>query len=232
MTQTLRLHYAPDNASLCVRLALLELGLPFETALLDRQANAQNAPEYLAINPNGLIPALETPDGPIFETAAILLWLADRQPGTLCPAPTDPGRGNALKWLFWLSNTLHPALRLLFYPGFHIGPSGADQERLRTRTRERISDLLDILAAAPDAPWLDAEAPSIHACYLAPMLRWPAIYGGRTDWYDLGRWPRLLAFAQRFENRPAAIAAALAEGLGPCPFSAPVHPTPPEGSAT
>lgn len=232
MAAPLRLHYAPDNASLCVRLALLELDLPFETVLLDRRAGAQRSPTFLAINPNGLIPALETADGPIYETAAILLWLADRPPNRLCPPPAAPGRGDALKWLFWLSNTLHPALRLMFYPDVYIGASPVDQEQLRARTRERLTGLFDILSAAPDADWLDSDAPSIHGCYLAPMLRWPALYGGSPERYDLARWPRLLAFARRAESRPAAIAAARAEGLGPAPFSAPQCPNPPEGSAT
>ena len=82
-----------------------------------------------------------------------------------------------------------------------------------------------------DAGWLEAETPSAHACYFAPLLRWPALYGGADGWFDLHHWPRLLAFARRFEGRPAAIRAALAEGLGPLPFSAPTPCSPPEGSA-
>ena len=87
-----RLHYAPDNASLIVRLALEELGRPYETVLVDRRAKAQRSPAYLALNPAGRIPTLETPDGPISETGAILLWLADRH-GALAPAAGDPARG-------------------------------------------------------------------------------------------------------------------------------------------
>ena len=68
-----RLHYAPDNASLVIRLVLEELGQPYETLLVDRRAEAQNSPEYRALNPNGLIPVLETPDGPLFETAQFTL---------------------------------------------------------------------------------------------------------------------------------------------------------------
>ena len=60
MTKPLTLYYAPDNASLCVRLALLELGVPFETVLVDRAVQGQVAPEYLALNPNGVIPTLMT----------------------------------------------------------------------------------------------------------------------------------------------------------------------------
>ncbi len=51
--------------------------MPYRTVLVDRAAQAQKSPAYLALNPNGLIPVLETPHGPVFETAAILLWLAE-----------------------------------------------------------------------------------------------------------------------------------------------------------
>ncbi|RYG92363.1 glutathione S-transferase family protein [Loktanella sp. IMCC34160] len=226
MTMDLRLHYAPDNASLCVRLALEEARLPYRTVLVDRAARGQKHPSYLAINPNGLIPTLETPQGPIFETGAILLWISENSDG-LMPDPGTDGRAAALKWLFWLANTLHPAEHVLFYPDQYID---AHHEDLRARTRSRIGAALSLLDAAPDAPWLDVRA-SILGCYLAPMLRWAAIYGGATDWYDLGQWPRLKTFAEVFETRASVARVALAEGLGPTPFSNPILPNPPEGSA-
>lgn len=228
MTPPLRLHYAPDNASLCVRLALEELGLPYATLLVDRSARAQKSPAYLAMNPNGLIPVLETPLGPMFETGAILLWLADTH-GRLMPAPADPERAHAVQWLFWLANTLHPALRMLFYPDQYCD---ADPQGLRRATRTRLQAQYDLLEQAAHAGWLDRAAPSALGCYLGPMLRWSALYGGDTAWFDLSRWPRLHAFAKRAEARDATQRAAVAEGLGPTPFSAPHPCNPPEGSAT
>lgn len=227
MDHVLRLHYAPDNASLCVRIALEELGLPYETNLVDRRTSAQKSAPYLAMNPNGLIPVLETPDGPMFETAAILLWLADRQ-GALFPPPDSPHRAHALQWLFWLSNTFHTTLRMLFYPDQY---SDARTDLLRDKTRARLTAQLDLLETAPNAQWRDTDAATLHACYLGPMLRWCALYGGSTEWFTLGRWPALAALAIRTENRPAVLRAALAEGLGPTPFSNPSPCSPPEGSA-
>ena len=128
------LHYAPDNASLAVRLALEELGLPYRTALVDRARQAQEGAAYRAVTPTGLIPALETPDGVIFETGAILLWLADRH-GGLAPAPDAPERGDFLKWFFLTANTLHPDLRALFYPHRY---AGADKAGHRALTEDRI----------------------------------------------------------------------------------------------
>jgi glutathione S-transferase len=223
----MRLHYAPDNASLCVRLALEELGVPYETALVDRAARAHKSDPFLALNPNGLIPVLETPQGPIFETAAIILWLADTS-GRLMPAIDALERAHAVQWLFWISNTLHPTQRMLFYPGQYFD---GDIEALRAPTRARMIRHLDLLNAAKNADWLESDAATAQGCYLGPMLRWCAIYGGSPDWFDLARWPRLLAFAKRVETRAAAVHVAEAEGLGPTPFSAPSPCNPLEGSA-
>ena len=228
---TYRLHYAPDNASLCVRLALLRLGRPFQTALVDRRTRQQDSAAFRALNPRGLIPALETPDGPLFETAAILLWLADRHGQGLAPAPGDPDRGRVLAWLFWLSNTLHPALRVLFYPAQHVA---GDPGPLLAQTRARVASMLDMLDREAQAlrPWLGADRASLLDCYLCPMLRWLALYPvGGTEWFSLARWPNLLRVAQAMDGRPEAAVAIAAEGLGPSPFSAPGYPNPPEGSA-
>ncbi len=222
------LHYAPDNASLIIRLALEELHVPYRTVLVDRAAQAQRAPDYLRLNPNGLIPVLETPDGPIFETAAILLWLNDVH-GGLGAAPEDGGRGALLKWLFFLSNTVHPALRMLFYADTYIGDDPAHQTQLRavqTATLQRHFALLNAHIKPRDAP-------SMLELYLAPMLRWCALYPAGYDrsWFQLDQYSALYHMAARLEMRHSTFVAQAAEGLGPMPFTAPQAPNPPEGTA-
>lgn len=235
MTQIYRLHYAPDNASLVIRLALEELGLPYETALVDRRSSAQDSAAYRAINPNGLIPALETPDGAIFETAAILLWLADRH-GGLAPAPDSPERAAFLKWLFFASNTLHADLRICFYPKKYIGADSTDQATLskviKQRLKVHLGHLNDLAATTPS--WFGASQPSVLDFYLACMMRWMALYPAQSDrsWFHLSHYPHLGALLQRLETRPAVLAAQTAEGLGPRPFTQPHLANPPEGSAT
>jgi glutathione S-transferase len=224
MPAELILYYAPDNASLCVRLLLDAMGTSYRTILVNRAANGQQSDAYLQLNPNGLIPTLETPQGPIYETAAILLWLADRVPGSAFPSPTDAQRGDALARLFWLSNTLHPALRMLFYPEKYMA---SDPDALRAYTRVHLSKLYTQL----DAGWTD-ETDLVSQCYLAPMLRWSALYGEDTSWFDLSKWENLLGFAQTFDDTPQAHQARRAEGLGQTAFSVPSLPNPPEGSAT
>ncbi len=233
MTDRFCLHYAPDNASVVIRLALEELGLSYDTALVDRSRRGQNSAAYRALNPNGLIPVLETPDGPMFETAAILLWLADTQ-GRLAPAPQDPDRAGFLKWLFFASNTVHADLRMLFYPEKYIGPDADMQSALRQQLTARLVNHLDSLNAAAGMGWLGADQPSILDFYIACLLRWMALYPADYDrsWFALPRYPALHAICERLENRASTHAAIIAEGLGSRPFTAPVYANPPEGSAT
>lgn len=234
MTHRYRLHYAPDNASLIIRLALEELHLPYRAVLVDRKAQAQRSAPYLALNPHGRIPVLETPDGAIFETGAILLWLADRH-GGLCPAPDHPDRGDALKWLFFLSNTLHAELRMLFYPEIYIGPDPAHHAALRDGLRVSLAAHLARLEAVAGAghAWLNGDTPTVLDLYLAACLRWIALYPrDRAGWWDRDAAPHLARLCARIEARPASRACAMAEGLGEHPFTLPDYPIPPEGSAT
>lgn len=227
------LHYAPDNASLIVRLALDELALPYRTALVDRRSRAQDSAAYRALNPAGLIPALETPDGPMFETAAILLWLTERH-GGLAPPPGSRERADFLKWLFFTSNTLHADMRLLFYPERHAGaPECIAAFAVTTRARIALHLRLIEDMAATRPVWFRPEMPSVLTYYLACLLRWLALYpAATTGWFDLSAHPALHAIAAAMQTRPAAVQAALAEGLGAAIFTQPTYPNPPEGSAT
>lgn len=233
MTTAYRLHYAPDNASLIIRLTLEEMGLPYQAVLVDRDSRAQKSPPYLALNPHGRIPVLETPDGAIFETGAILLWLADRH-GAMLPAPDHPDRGNALKWLFFMSNTLHAELRMLFYPDLYIGPDPAHHAALRAGLRASLTThlaQLDAVAGQGHA-WLNGAAPSVLDAYLVACLRWITLYPRDTaGWWNRDTAPHLRMLCARIEARPASARCAHAEGLGERPFTAPDYPTPAEESA-
>ena len=234
------LHYAPDNASLIVRLVLEEMGQPYRTVLVDRSAAEQRGKTYRALNPTALIPTLETPEGPIFETAAIILWLSERHQ-MMAPAPGSAARAPFLKHLFFVSNTLHASLRLMFYPDQYVGADESAQRILRAHVqRHGVSEmtlpnalgLMDRYYRA-ELPISAQRNPSVLDYYIAAAVRWCGIYpASATDWFNLGDYPALAALLQWLEGRPAVQAAAKAEGLGDRPFTAPKPPCPPEGSPT
>ena len=218
---TLTLHHAPDFASTIVRFALEELELPHTLALADIDSGALASVEYRRVNPVGLIPALETDHGPMFETAAILLWLVD-QTGRLGPGPNDPDRGVFLSWLFFTSNALHQAALAMFYP--HRPAGEANSDAARAVAQEQIVarlQLVESLIATQRPRWLSADHPGVLGYYIGVLVRWlillpPAPYGIRLD-----DFPQLKAVLATHEARPAALRVAASDGLGPTPFTNP-----------
>jgi glutathione S-transferase len=221
------LHYAPDNASLIVRLVLDGAGIPYRTALVDRRTRQQDGPAYRALNPTGLIPTLETRHGPLSETGAILLWLADTH--RLAPAPDQADRPAFLKWLFFLSNTAHADLRMIFYP-HQYAPSEALAAHHEIISARMLRHFALIEGAATRHPRLFAAASPLGV-YAVTLTRWSALYPpGGPRWFDLAAFPTLLALARAQEARVETPVIARAEGLGPHPFTRPEPPNPPEGS--
>ena len=79
----IQLHYYPSTASMVPHILLEELGVPYQRVLVDRALDAHKSPQYLRLNPNGLIPVLTQDAAPgeagdslvLYETAAIALHL-------------------------------------------------------------------------------------------------------------------------------------------------------------
>jgi len=154
---------SPDGASLPVRIALEAMALPYERRPVDRAIAENLKPAYLALNPQGLIPVLLDGDTPIFETGAILLHLAEAagRHGPAGPAMGAPGlRPRLLKWLFYLSNTVHADFRVGVRPDRYV-PDGMT-DALREGVAARLEGHLDLIEAQlPERGGLVAATPGI-----------------------------------------------------------------------
>ena len=157
----LRLHYFPGNASLIPHIVLEEIGAPFELAYVDRAQAAHSGADYLALNPNGLIPVLVDGRGSgaplvLYETAAVCLHLADTHPAAgLLPALATAERAHAYKWLAWLTNTLQAALILYFYPE-RWADDAAGTAVVKAHAEAKIGAMLDQIdaeLARQRGPW-------------------------------------------------------------------------------
>ena len=217
------LHMTPDSAATILRLALRLTGASFTELPIDRDGGELDTPEYRAMQPLGKIPAMQTPDGPMFETAAILLYLADRHPG-LAPAPDSPQRAAFLKWFFFTSTNLHPTLLQVFYPDRVAGEAHATI--VKTLAVQRLRDYLTLLdkMVARDAPdWLSAK-PSALSYYVAVLIRWLAGFGPGTIGYIRSEeYPALHAILLALETTPPALEVAEIEHLGPTIFTNPSY---------
>jgi glutathione S-transferase len=217
------LHYFPDTASLALRILLAELGVPHECRMIDRASGALDSPAYRAMHPLGKIPAMETPDGPMFETAAMMLYLCDRH-HAFAPAPDAPERAAFLKWLFFTSTNIHPTLLQLFYPERTAGPACADAVAQHADALMRqLLTTFETMLATEKPKWLAPETPSMLSIYLGMLLHWLGqIPAGSPGHFDAKAYPRLHAMLRALDARPHVQTIAADENLGTTPFSNPI----------
>ncbi|HXI87046.1 MAG TPA: glutathione S-transferase family protein [Parvularculaceae bacterium] len=140
-----RLYYAPGSASFAIHWMLIELGVPFELVKIDLEAKEHKKPEYLKLNPAGVVPTLIVDGKPQAETAALLLLLAERHAeAKLFYPPGDALRGEFLETMFYFANTLQPAYRLWYYPEEGAGSGNVEATMALARGRlEAAWDRLD-----------------------------------------------------------------------------------------
>jgi len=132
----LQLYSLPTPNGVKVSIMLEEIGLPYEPHTINIGANETWIPEYLALNPNGKIPAIIDPDGPggkplgLWESGAILIYLAEKTGKLLS---TDPvARIETIQWVFFQMAAVGPMFGQV---GFFHKFAGKDYEDKRPRDR-------------------------------------------------------------------------------------------------
>lgn len=103
----LKFYYNAAPNPLKVALFLEESGLPYEGVPVDTKRGQQHEPDFLAINPNAKVPAIVDGDVVVFDSNAILLYLAEKT-GTFLPQDTPAARGALLSWLMFIASGVGP----------------------------------------------------------------------------------------------------------------------------
>lgn len=193
------LYYSPGTASMVVHLALLELDAPHALRLIDFDSRAQKDPDYLRLNPNGVVPTLIVDGEPVYECAALLLLLGERHADKgLAPMPGSEQRGEYLQWVLHLANTVQPAFRQWFYPA-DFGPE--DQaDAMREFARRRIEATWDRIDAhlAAHGPFMLGSQFSLLDLYATMLMRWSRNMPKSAD-----QWSALSNLAQHVKSRPS-----------------------------
>ena len=215
--KNITLHYAPDNASLIIRIILEELNLPYTAVLVDRTRDEQNSQSYLALNPTGLIPTCIIDDETITETAAIAVTICERSHSSMVLSPDHPQRCQFLRWLFFMANTIHSDLRQVFYADKFIGRDVNQQTAFRQRTRVRLAENLTILEGqykSAGTAYLFGSEPCVIDVYLALSLRWLQLYPTEErGTFTLAGYPSIRTMLSVLQLRPAVVSACAAEGI-------------------
>ncbi len=198
----LKLHYAPRTISIAVAMILEETGTPYEGIRVDFASGEQSKDTYRQINPKSRVPALETPQGILTETPAIVEYVAPDL------VPDDPYAAAKMRELMsYLNATMHPhhahAIR---------GERWADQQSSFDDMKRKVPQRMAECAAhleeyLPSLPFAVGKFEVLSDAYLYVVLTWL-----KGDGVDIAHYPRLTAF-QHEMNTHASVQAVYEKGM-------------------
>lgn len=196
--------YWRSGAAYRTRIALALKGIDYQQQGHDLRTGAQKDPAYVALNPQGMVPALEVDGAVLTQSPAILEWLEETHP-TPALLPADAiGRAQARAMAALIGCDIHPLNNL------RVGKAlretfGADQAAVDAWAARWIIpgfEALEALVARHGVGWCHGDAPTLADCYLIPQ-----IYSAGRFNVPLDAFPRLQAIDEKAAEHPAFVAA-------------------------
>lgn len=201
----LKLYYSPGACAMASHIALEESGADYEVVAINLGKGEQKTPEYLAINPAGVTPALVVDRGVITQNGAIFTYLAQSFPDRhLAPVGDifEMARFNAFNG--FLGSSVHPALgKVLFSRPPLEGEARTEAVDLALGKLQLVEDSL------LEGPWVFGDAFTLADGYLMVFERWAR----QAGLLDTGRFPGLNAHLDLTQARAAVGRVLAAEGL-------------------
>jgi len=205
----IQLYSLPTPNGVKVSIMLEETGLPYEPHLVRFDSNDQLSPEFLAVNPNNKIPAILDPNGPggkplpLFESGAILLYLADKAQRFM---PQDAaGRYETIQWLMFQMAGVGPMFGQV---GFFHKFAGKDYEDKRPRDRyvgeaKRLLGVLDRHLAGRS--WMMGETYTIADIAIFPWVNVLNTFYGAGELVGMKDFTQVNRVLEVFLARPAVV---------------------------
>src|SRR5690606_13771335 len=197
----------PTPNGVKVSIMLEEIGLPYEAHRVNFETNDQQSDEFLSLNPNNKIPAIIDPDGPggqslpLFESGAILLYLAEKT-GMLLP--TEPARRyETIQWLMFQMGGVGPMFGQL---GIFRKFAGKEYEDKRPRDRyaKESSRLLGVLDTRLEGrQWIMGDDYTIADIATFPWVRNLVGFYEAGELVGIQNYPHVTRALQAFVARPA-----------------------------
>jgi glutathione S-transferase len=196
---SLTFYYSPQSSASPVHFVLEELGVPYEKVKIDLRAGDQKKPEFLKLNPNGCVPLLVHDGVPIFESAAIQLYLGE-QFGVEKGLYPKPGveRGEVMKWVIWINATFGEAMSRF---GRNMGPWAPEDERNAKAGTVAKSDVEKHLQTLEEAlkgkQYLVGNKLTIADMHVGSWMDYVSMMK-----FDLKAYPNISAWVARVTERP------------------------------
>ena len=203
----IQFHSLPTPNGVKVSIMLEETGLAYEAHRVDFGTDDRQTPEFRSLNPNGKIPAIIDPDGPggrplpLFESGAILLYLADKSRRFV---PGDAaGRYEAVQWVMFQMGGIGPMFGQI---GFFHKFAGRDyeDERPRYRYAAEAKRLLGVLEQRLSGrAWVMGDDCTIADISMFPWVRNPVGFYEAADLVGFRDFPNVARALDAFVARPA-----------------------------
>jgi maleylpyruvate isomerase len=200
--------YWRSGAAYRVRIALALKGLSYQQQGHDLRTGAQKDPAYVALNPQGMVPALEVTSesggAVITQSPAILEWLEEAHPTPALLPSGGVDRAHVRAMAALIGCDIHPLNNLRVGKALREG-FGADQAAVDAWAARWIVpgfEALEALVARHGAGWCFGDAPTLADCYLIPQ-----IYSAGRFNVPMDAFPRLLAIDEAAKAHPAFVAA-------------------------
>ncbi len=198
MDNDLKLYFCPLTCARVTMTALEQTGASYEVQAVDIMRGEQKSPDYLAVNPQGKVPALKIGESVLTENVAILLYLADRFPqaGLLPSPPALVDRAKIWSDLVYCSSTLHPLARQIRAP-FHY--SSKTPEDVLAKGTESIKPVLAMLENrfAAGSWWYGA-----HWSIIDVYISWVSLTVASTG-FDMSSYPAVNEHNARVRLHPS-----------------------------
>ena len=209
---SLTLHgYWRSSAAYRVRLALALKGLSYDSVSHDLRTGAQRAEAYRALQPQGLVPVLDGPDGALIQSPAILEWLEERYPDPPL-LPADPaGRAVVRAMAAIVACDIHPINNLRVLTVLRQDMM-ADEDAVRRWIAHWIAEgfaALEELIARHGRGYAYGDTPTLADCHVLPQ-----VYNAERFAVDLSPYPHLAAAADRLRRRTPEAAPEAQEDAG------------------
>jgi glutathione S-transferase len=186
----------PMSRGRIVRWMLEELGEPYETVLLD-YGTTMKAPDYLAVNPMGKVPAIRHNGTIVTEAGAICAYLADMFPDRgLAPPSGNPARGPYYRWMFFAAGPVEAVIT-----GKALGLLAPEDKKMMAGYGS-FDETIDALERGiAEHPYICGDQFTAADVYVGSQIGWGMMFG------TIDRRPAFVDYVGRIQARPAAVRA-------------------------
>ena len=194
---TLKFYYIPMSTAMVTKAVLEELGVDYEEIILSVEKGDTKSPEFRKVNPNGKVPTIVHDGNPVWESAAITLYLGETfgvEKGLYPP----PGiqRGNAMKWTVWAACTLGKAASNVYAAS--MKPE-SEREAATKEAMKAMDECLGILEEKLQEDYILGDKFSVVDANLQSLIGWIAMMNVPLE----SKYPRTHKWLKTCQARPA-----------------------------